>query len=561
MLQRRGSPPFLTEQQRRNGVATVVILGGFRCNSLGHTTPTPLELCISATHGGQKNNRNDEWSGCNTYSAMATTASVIDEDVQSRQLLTYGMPVMQRLAGASILIIGLNGLGVEVSKNIVLANVRKVTLADDRIAAWSDLGTHFYLQPDDVGKTNRALACARSLKDVNPGVEVVCWTAAISEELLAQHHAVCVCDCVCTSEEGPISFKWNEICRNRSISFVRCEARGVFGYVFDDLASSGKGIGTFSVSDPGHEVAHISNSNPAVVTTTVLPDTKGSIPGESVTITGVQGMPELNGVSAFIRDQQWDRSFGEKHLLVTLDVDTTSMGAYRSGGLMKVSPSETIHKFASFKDAWFGGSTAQELEAMVWPLVGDLGQDDHPWGLRCEAENNPNPHITRMLRAAFRALENHPGRKFFQGNEGEALAFVDEICCGIRQIDPRVFFCSNEYDEGNGIDDREAVIQSMRPFFTTFAMSCAGCLSPVAACVGGIAAQEVIKSVACIDDPLSQFLFCSFVDILPKPHPTFAEVAPLNTRYDSQIAVLGAPFHHELRALKVHYLSLCMRNH
>jgi ubiquitin-activating enzyme E1 len=488
---------------------------------------------------------------------MQTTTSVIDEDWQSRQLATYGMPVMQRLAGASILIIGLNGLGVEVSKNIVLANVRKVTLADDRIAAWSDLGTHFYLQPDDVGKTNRALACARSLKDVNPGVEVLCWTAAISEELLAQHHAVCVCDCVCTSEEGPISFKWNEICRNRGISFVRCEARGVFGYVFDDLASSGRGVGTFSVPDAGQDVAHISNSNPAIVT---IHEWKGGyLVGESVKITGVHGMPELNGV---VRGQKWERLFGQRQLLVTLDVDTTSMGAYRNGGLIKVSPFEKLHKFASFKDAWFGGSTVQQLdEAMMWPLVGDLGQSDHPWGLKCEAKNEPNPHITRMLRAAFRALENHPGRKFFQGNEGEALAFVDEICSRIRQTDPRIFFCSDEYDDSNGVDHREDVIQSMRPFFTTFAMSCAGCLSPVAACVGGIAAQEIIKSVACIDDPLSQFLFCSFFDILPKPLPTFAEVAPLNTRYDSQIAVLGAPFHDELRALKVHYFTLSALHH
>ena len=69
----------------------------------------------------------------------ARMAVSIDSDLQSRQLATYGVSVMERLAGASILIIGMNGVGVEVAKNIVLANVRRVTLADDRIAAWSDM--------------------------------------------------------------------------------------------------------------------------------------------------------------------------------------------------------------------------------------------------------------------------------------------------------------------------------------------------------------------------------------------------------------------------------------
>jgi hypothetical protein len=137
-------------------------------------------------------------------------------------------------------------------------------------------------------------------------------------------------------------------------------------------------------------------------------------------------------------------------------------------------------------------------------------------------------------------VENYPGRKLHAGNEEEALALVDDICRTIHAFDPRDFFFEDEY-----------VVQRMRPFFTTFAMSCAGCLSPVAACVAGIAAQEIIKSVAGLGDPLSQFMLFSFMDVLPQPLPTFADVAQSNTRYDSRVAVLGARFHSELRALKV----------
>lgn len=38
----------------------------------------------------------------------------IDEDLHSRQLAVYGREVMKRMAASSVLLIGLNGLGVEI---------------------------------------------------------------------------------------------------------------------------------------------------------------------------------------------------------------------------------------------------------------------------------------------------------------------------------------------------------------------------------------------------------------------------------------------------------------
>jgi ubiquitin-activating enzyme E1 len=481
--------------------------------------------------------------------AAKKSKSIIDVDLQSRQLATYGMGVMERLAGAAVLIIGMNGLGVEVAKNIVLANVRKVTLADDCVASWSDMGSHFYLQPDDVGRTNRADACRRSIKDVNTGVEVVCCTEPISEELLAAHDAVCVCDCVCRGAGDQLPFMWDDICRRRGVSFIRCEARGVFGYIFDDFTSPGSGgPGMFSVANEGHAVAHISNSNPAVVTV----ENCRRISSKTVRFSGIQGMTELNGTCAEIAAQEYVAlSASEGRLLVTLEgVDATSMRAYRNGGCMTAAPYDTVYNFQPYRDAWHSNPQSRN-NAENWPLVGDLGQTDHHRGRQCEANGIPNKHVTRMLRAAFRTLENYPGRKLRAGDEEAAIALVDDICRTIDVFDPQDFFFDDEFDVATGMDDRAAVVQRMRPFFTTFAMSCAGCLSPVAACVAGIAAQEIIKSVAGMGDPLSQFLFFSFLDVLPQPLPTFADVQPHNTRYDSHVAVLGARFHSELRALKV----------
>ena len=45
---------------------------------------------------------------------MATNGVQIDEDLHSRQLAVYGRETMRRLAGARVLVAGMNGLGVEI---------------------------------------------------------------------------------------------------------------------------------------------------------------------------------------------------------------------------------------------------------------------------------------------------------------------------------------------------------------------------------------------------------------------------------------------------------------
>lgn len=49
-----------------------------------------------------------------------TSLMEIDEDLHSRQLAVYGRESMRRMAAASVLIVGLKGLGAEVGKLLTL---------------------------------------------------------------------------------------------------------------------------------------------------------------------------------------------------------------------------------------------------------------------------------------------------------------------------------------------------------------------------------------------------------------------------------------------------------
>lgn len=139
----------------------------------------------------------------------------LDEDLHSRQIAVYGREVMKRMAGASILISGANGLGVEIggcwhscgsvlgtllfskisefeppkprvahpspaAKNVILAGVKAVTVHDTKAVELRSLGAQFYLTEKDVGK-NRAEACREKLHELNKAVAVASSTAAVLE--------------------------------------------------------------------------------------------------------------------------------------------------------------------------------------------------------------------------------------------------------------------------------------------------------------------------------------------------------------------------------------------
>ena len=123
-----------------------------------------------------------------------TNENKIDEDLHSRQLAVYGRESFRKLVGAKVVISGLNGLGAEVAKNVILAGVKKVTLSDDCDATMSDLASQFYLTEEDCGK-NRAESCAAKLQELSPAVEVVTvMTKDVTEDGLLAHAVVVVCD-------------------------------------------------------------------------------------------------------------------------------------------------------------------------------------------------------------------------------------------------------------------------------------------------------------------------------------------------------------------------------
>ncbi|GAA0147391.1 ubiquitin-protein ligase [Lithospermum erythrorhizon] len=412
----------------------------------------------------------------------------IDEDLHSRQLAVYGRETMRRLFASNILVSGMQGLGAEIAKNLVLAGVKSVTLHDvGNVELW-DLSSNFVFSEDDIGK-NRAVASMEKLQELNNSVIISTLTNELTKEQLSDFQAVVFTD---ISLENAMEF--DDYCHKHQppIAFIKSEVRGLFGNVFCDFGPE------FTVLDVDGEdphtgiIASISNDNPALVA--CVDDERLEFQdGDLVLFSEVHGMPELNDGNPKRVKHARPHSF-------TIEEDTTHYTAHIKGGIVTQVKEPKILNFKPLK------------EALTDPgdfLLSDFSKFDR----------------SPLLHLAFQALDRfriHLGRFPVSGSEEDAQKLTS-IASDINNslTDGRL----EEIDNG---------------LLRYFAFGARAVLNPMAAMFGGIVGQEVVKACSGKFHPLHQFFYFDSVESLPIESLDPNELKPLNSRYDAQISVFGS---------------------
>ena len=107
------------------------------------------------------------------------------KDRWSRYIGAMGLEAVEKQSKSSIFLSGAVSLGIEISKNIVLAGCQRLTLQDHRNATMIDLSGQFFLNKDDIGK-NRATSSFTRLQQLNyyVNVEVITDPLNVEEESL-----------------------------------------------------------------------------------------------------------------------------------------------------------------------------------------------------------------------------------------------------------------------------------------------------------------------------------------------------------------------------------------
>ncbi|XP_063465643.1 ubiquitin-like modifier-activating enzyme 7 isoform X3 [Symphalangus syndactylus] len=260
------------------------------------------------------------------------TSKLLDEELYSRQLYVLGSPAMQRIQGARVLVSGLQGLGAEVAKNLVLMGVGSLTLHDPHPTCWSDLAAQFLLSEQDLERS-RAEASQELLAQLNRAVQVVVHTGDITEDLLLDFQVV-----VLTAAKLEEQLKVGTLCHKHGVCFLAADTRGLVGQLFCDFGED------FTVQDPTEAepltaaIQHISQGSPGILTLRKGANTHYFRDGDLVTFWGIEGMVELNDCDPRSIHVREDGS---------LEIgDTTTFSQYlRGGAITEVKRPKTVrHK-------------------------------------------------------------------------------------------------------------------------------------------------------------------------------------------------------------------------
>uniref|UniRef100_A0AAR2M557 Ubiquitin-activating enzyme E1 C-terminal domain-containing protein n=1 Tax=Pygocentrus nattereri TaxID=42514 RepID=A0AAR2M557_PYGNA len=391
---------------------------------------------------------------------------------------------MHQMAQSSVFLSGMGALGVEIAKNIVLAGVKAVTLHDSRQCEVWDLGTNFFIREEDVHSQKKRVEAVHSrVAELNPYVQVSVSTVALddSTDLSFLLNYQCV---VLTETRLTLQKRINHFCHSQQppIKFIGCDMFGICSRVFCDFGDS------FEVSDPTGEeskelfIQNITQDNPGVVTC-MDNHTHGLQTGQSVCFREINGMSELNGITRQVTVvSPYSFAIG----------DTSSFPPYLHGGIFRMIKIPKTYSFvcghlkimANLLRIFTFKAFSAPLQIHATMIALDMFQEQHK---RLPSIGQPfQPQNTSVLFTKQSV----------------------QVC-----VNPSLVRCVSR---------------------------CArGCLSPLAAAVGGIASQEVLKALTGKFTPLQQW-------VGHMSNPLFE-----GDRYDALRACIGEPLCSDLHKLHI----------
>ncbi|XP_063314807.1 ubiquitin-like modifier-activating enzyme 6 [Pelobates fuscus] len=432
---------------------------------------------------------------------MAADSMEIDDGLYSRQRYVLGDTAMQKMAQSHVFLSGMGGLGVEIAKNIVLAGIKALTIHDTRTCETWDLGTNFFIKEKDVkNQRNRADACLHHVAELNPYVQVTSSTMPLDESsslsFLKQYQCV-----ILTETKLPVRKMINNFCHSQQppIKFISSDSYGICACLFCDFGDEFEVLDTTGEEPKEIFISNITQSLSGEVTCFENRPHKLES-GQFVTFREVHGMTTLNGSMHEISVlSPYSFSIG----------DTSQMEPYQHGG---IAVQIKMPKSFSF----------EKLEKqLVDPkyLTPDFSKPEAPLN----------------IHAAMLALDHFQEKYNRLPNIG-CLQDADEM----------------QISAGSVAETLLSKPQLDERLVRWLSWTARGFLAPLAAVMGGIVSQEVLKAVTGKFSPLLQWLFVDAMDIVyPLEYTSREEFLPRGDRYDALRACIGESFCQKIHSLNV----------
>lgn len=366
-----------------------------------------------------------------------------------------------------------------------------MTLFDPQPAKLLDLSTQFFLHPSDVGKPRAAVTIPR-VAELNAYTPISEHPGkSLTEDLGALRKYQVV---VLTSTSLKDQLVISDYCHKNGIFVIITDTFGLFGSIFTDCGRD------FVIADPTGEnpVNGIVNDIDSDGLVSALDETRhGLEDGDFVTFTEVEGMEKLN--------ESEPRKITVKGPYTFSIGDVSGLGQYKRGGLFTQVKMPKIVNFQPLS------------EQLKKPdlLMSDFAKFDRP----------------QQLHLGFQALHH-----FADQHDGELpRPHSDEDASEVFRYAKKL-----ASDSGEEVELDEKLLKEL-------SYQARGDLAPMAAFFGGLAAQEVLKSVSGKFHPIVQWLYFDSLESLPTSTKRSEELCkPIDSRYDGQIAVFGRDFQSKL---------------
>ena len=216
--------------------------------------------------------------------------NVNEELLYSRQIAAYGSNAMNKLSELKILLIGLRGLGLEITKNIVLAGPKKISIFDNNKITMKDLSSNFYIDEKDIGQRRDEISI-KKLKELNFNVECeILKDANFSNfsEYIDEYDVLVITEIMKIEEIK----KLNELCHEKKKGFIYCLVFGLSFFCFVDYGEHV--IKNSSNSDyKKYFIKDITKGKNTKITIDNQFDTLELNEGDEVILKDIKGMKQL----------------------------------------------------------------------------------------------------------------------------------------------------------------------------------------------------------------------------------------------------------------------------
>ena len=405
---------------------------------------------------------------------------------------------------------------MEISKNLILSGINKITLYDNSIVNYSDTSTNFFVKKEDIGINSRADVVQRGLIEMNNYAFVMIYKGELSNNynILDEYQIVIITEII----DMELAETLNQYCRNKKIVFLYTAQFGLASFLFTDFGEN------YFVEDAnGKEcekyfIKSITNSCPGIVEIDpiVIYNNNRKIKkyiklatGDFVIFKNVNGMTELNDTPP-----RPIRVLSKTKFTIE---DTSKFQEFSGSGMV-----EEVK--IPFPVIFRPLSEAKNIIYNEYNIEGDLDEDfnseiindeyffdnqnnnDLPWLkiFSSSIDNNLGNNINEKIHLAILSLH-----KFF--NIHQFLPHLNEQ----KEIDECIDICKNFLSEAkeekrkwannlNKIDNFffKKIFKFSRFYFT-----------PMTCFLGGIISQEIMKFTG-LYKPSNQWMYFNFLDLI-----------------------------------------------